>query len=499
MNTQISRLALTAVVLIAALIVATTYWQAWAAAGLKDRQDNAIARVAQYTIKRGLIYASDGRTVLAANKPTRVGGQVLYFRRYPSGPLAPHVVGYSTRYRNQAGLERSMNDYLTGANANLSTVFDTTLDKLTGKTIKGNRLVLTLDARLQTLANQQLAGKCGSAVALDPKTGRVLALASSPTYNPNVTEKPNFLQLVGRIRAACSYVAPLLNRATDGLFVPGSTFKIVTVSAALDTGRFTPDSSFYDPGYCMEYGKPVNNSGNPDQNGPERFGTLSLTTGFEHSVNSVFCNVGKTLGAGKVLEYAKRFGYYSVPPLETPINERAPSGLYHSHTLFRPTNPETQVDPGRLAFGQEHLLVTPLQAAMVAATIANHGVVLRPYVVQRIISPSGKTIRRTKPEKLGVAVKPQTAATVTNMMELAVSGGTGTTAQIPGIRVAGKTGTAETGVQGVNTTWFVCFAPADDPKIAIAVVLEQQHGFGATTAGPIAKALMQAYLQRGSK
>jgi peptidoglycan glycosyltransferase len=498
-NKQISRLALVGIVLISALILATTYWQAWAAGGLADRQDNAIQQVAQYTIKRGLIYASDGRTVLAANKPTKNADHVLYFRRYPKGSLTAHVVGYSTRFRNRAGLERSENDYLTGANGNLGAVFSTEIDRLKGQTVKGNSLVLTIDANLQALANRALAGKCGSIVATDPTTGRVLVMASSPTYNPNAAEKPDFLQIVGRIKGGCDFVAPLLNRATSGLFTPGSTFKIVTVSAALDTGKFTPDSNFQDPGYCMEYNKKVYNSGNPDQNGPEQFGSLSLFTGFQHSVNSVFCNVGKSLGAATVLDYAKRFGYYSVPPLETPINERAPSGLYHGPHLFRPKDPATQVDPGRLAFGQEHLLTTPLQSVMVTSAIADGGAVMKPFVVARVLDPHGKTIRKTKPDELGRAVKRSTADEVTKMMIAAVEGGTGTAARISGIQVAGKTGTAETGVNHVNTTWFTSFAPADAPKIAITVVLEQQHGFGGTTAAPIARQIMQAYLSRGSK
>jgi peptidoglycan glycosyltransferase len=167
--------------------------------------------------------------------------------------------------------------------------------------------------------------------------------------------------------------------------------------------------------------------------------------------------------------------------------------------LFRPKNPETQVDPGRMAFGQEHLLTTPLQGAMVAATIANDGVVMKPYVVARVLDPSGKPIRKTKPDRLDRAVKASTAEEVTKMMVAAVEGGTGTAAQISGIQVAGKTGTAETGVNHVNTTWFTSFAPADAPRIAIAVVLEQQRGFGGTTAAPIAREIMQAYLSRGSK
>ena len=208
----------------------------------------------------------------------------------------------------------------------------------------------------------------------------------------------------------------------------------------------------------------------------------------------MFCNVGKQIGAGLILDYAKRFGFYSIPPLETPRNERAPSGLYSHAKLYDPKHPEFQVDPGRLAFGQERMLATPLQMAMVAATVANNGVVMRPYIVERVVDPGGKTVQKFHPHKLGTAIKPETAAALNVMMQAVMTGGTGTGVQIPGVKTAGKTGTAETGVAHTNTTWFIAFAPADAPKVAVAVALENQHGFGATTAGPIARSIMEALL-----
>ena len=337
---------------------------------------------------------------------------------------------------------------------------------------------------------EQLAGNCGSVVALDPRTGALLVSASRPTFDPNLVE--NNFAAINNIRASCSPAAPLLNRATDGLFTPGSTFKVVTASAALDTGTFTPESRFDDPGYCIEYGKKVRNAGNPEA--PETFGSVNLITGLEHSINSVFCNIGKALGAGRILGYAKRYGFYEDPPLETPGNERAPSGLYHGPKLFRPTDPATQVDPGRLAFGQEALLATPLQMAMVAAGVANQGVVMKPYVVGRVTGPSGGVLTRTHPHKLRRAISPRTSQELTSMMVGAVQSGTGTAAQIPGIQVAGKTGTAETGVAGRYTSWFICFAPAYHPRVAVAVVLENQTGFGGQVSAPIARAVMQALL-----
>jgi peptidoglycan glycosyltransferase len=202
------------------------------------------------------------------------------------------------------------------------------------------------------------------------------------------------------------------------------------------------------------------------------------------------------LGAGPILRYTERFGFYSLPPLDTPENERVESGLYNRGRLFKPKRPAFQVDPGRLAFGQERLQVTPLQMAMVAATVANRGVQMRPRLVERVVSPGGKTITHLRPEQLGRPIKTQTADQLKHMMELAVSGGTGTAAQIPGIRVAGKTGTAETGRANVHTTWFVAFAPVDAPRVAIAVVVEDQPGgFGGTISAPIAREVMEALLR----
>jgi peptidoglycan glycosyltransferase len=492
MNKQIVRLSLAALILITSLIVATTYWQTWAAAGLADRQDNSIQRVAQFKIKRGRIYASDGKTVLADVKPFKADGTTLWKRTYPAHGLAAHVVGYSTVERSRAGIERSENDYLTASNGNLNTAFRTTLDKLKGVTIKGNNVVLTIHTRAQKVAESLLRGECGAAVALNPKTGAVLAMASSPGYDPNLIEK-NFAKAQRAPGYPCKPPATLLNRATQGLYPPGSTFKVVTTAAALDTGSFRPDSSFYDPGYCEEYGRRISNAGNPEA--PETFGHLTLATALEHSVNSVYCNIGKQLGAKPILDYAKRFGFYDKPPLETPSSERSASGLYDKGRLFDPSDPATQVDPGRLAFGQERMLVTPLQMAMVAATVANGGVRMEPHVVQRITSPQGKTIVKTKPTKLDRAIKPETASELTAMMVSVVTGGTGTSAAIPGIQVAGKTGTAETGVDNVYVPWFIAFAPADDPQVAVAVIVENKYrGFGGSVSAPIARQIMQAIL-----
>jgi peptidoglycan glycosyltransferase len=498
MNAQLNRLAVLALVLLVALVVATTYWQAWAAGSLQAKQDNQIQRVVQFTIARGLIEGPEGKPVFAVNK--RVpgqGGQTFYFRRYPGHGLAAQTIGYSTRSRSQAGLEQSMNDYLTGSNTNLGNAFRNVLNRLGGATVHGDNLVLTLRPGLQRLAQQQLGSRCGAVVVMNPHTGAIYAMASSPTYDPNLIDRPGGYAKVLRIRGQCHGASALFNRATNGLFTPGSTFKIVTAAAALDTGTYKLDSTFYDPGYCKEYGKPVYNAGNPDQNGPEAYGHPTLAVGFQHSINSVFCNIGMKLGAGTVLEYARRFGFFKTPPLETPGDERAPSGTYKFSPHGNRLDPDpAHADPGRLAFGQWTMLASPLQMAMVASAVANGGVVPRPYLVKEITTRSGEVVRRTKPSNLGRAIKAETAAELNRLMVSVVQGGTGTAAQIPGIQVAGKTGTAETGTPHVYTAWFVSFAPADDPKYAVAVVLENQlNGFGGQVSAPIAKTLLQALLK----
>ena len=493
MNRQIIKLTYVSLVLVGVLVLMTTYWQTWAAAGLADRQDNAVKRVAEFSIDRGLIFSGSPRKRLARNRKHVVGDKTLYFRRYPYGPLAPHLVGYSTLGRARTGLERSLNDYLTSSNEHLSTFLDRAYDELKGQTVKGNDVVLNLNLDAQKVAAAELGTKCGAVVALDPRDGRLLVMASSPSFDPNLVETS--FQKISRITADCTPASPLLNRASAGLFVPGSTFKVITASAALESKKFTPESSFYDPGYCIEYGKQVHNFA--DQNGPEEFGNISLLDGLVHSVNSVFCNVGKALGAKRILETAKRFGFYERPPLETPIEERLPSGLYDKGRLYYPKR-DSDVDPGRMAFGQERMLVTPLQMAMVAGTIGNGGRLMEPHAVAKIVSPGGRVILRQKPVFIRQAVSEKTAHEVAAMMRQVVLRGTGTAAQIPGYSVGGKTGTGETGVPGSNTTWFICFVGKDEtspPTLAVAVVLQNQAGVGGTTAAPIAKAVMEALLR----
>ncbi|HZT92018.1 MAG TPA: penicillin-binding protein 2 [Gaiellaceae bacterium] len=498
MNRQISRIAIFALLLLAALIVATTYWQVWAAPSLAAKQDNAIQRVAQFRIKRGLIYASNG-TVIATNVAQKAAGQTLYFRKYPLHDFASQVVGYSTQGRSRAGIERQENAYLTASNANLQTIWSKLADNLKGATIQGNNLVLNLRVNAQRIAQNALAGKCGAAVVLNPKTGQVYVMASSPGYDPNQIESATGYAKILKSPNACpGSSSALFDRATEGLYPPGSTFKTVTAAAGLDDGVYNVNSQFYDPGYCVEYGQRVSNALNPDQTA-EQYGNVDLLQAYQHSINAIFCKIGMALGAKRVIDQAKDFGFYSRPPIELPADEVSPSGEFDftHHRFFTDTS---KMDPGRLAFGQDKLLVTPLQMALVAAAVANGGKVMVPHLVAKVEAPGGGTVVKVQPQVWKTAMKPATAATLNRMMQAVVTGGTGTSAQIPGISVAGKTGTAETGAPGIYDAWFIFFAPANDPKVAGAVVVEHSyHGFGGAVAAPIAKELMQALIPGASK
>ncbi len=450
MNKQIVRLTQVALVLVGVLVVMTTYWQTWAAAGLADRQDNAIRRVHEFSIDRGLIFSFEPRKRLARNRERVVDGRTLYFRRYPYGPLTAHVVGYSTVGRSRTGLERSLNDYLTASNANLSTVVDKALDELRGKTVARQQRRHD-DRPRRTGRRRGAAGdelrrrrRARPAHGPRPRHGGLAQLRSEPVEND--------FDSISAITANCTPASPLLNRASAGLYVPGSTFKVITASAALESKKYTPESTFYDPGYCTVYGKRVNNF---DTSRP--YGTVTLFDALTYSVNSVFCNIGLKLGAKRILDTAKRFGFYEKPPLETPEDERLASGLYRNGRLFYP-KVDANVDAGRMAFGQERMLVTALQNAMVAGTIGFHGRLMEPHVVDKIVGPGGKVIEKQEPHLIRQAVSEKTADEVADMMRSAVARGTGTAAQIYGYSIGGKTGTGETGIPGSNTTWFIAFA-----------------------------------------
>jgi peptidoglycan glycosyltransferase len=485
-NGRISRLYRLLALAFVALIGITTYWQVWAAPSLEARQDNPRLVYRELAIKRGKIISADGVT-LATNTARRANGRTIYFRRYPRKGETAAIVGYSSVQASRAGVERSRNDYLTGANTDLAGGVERLLDTVRGQTITGNDVVLSLSARAQRVAIRALraSGKRGAVVALEPSTGRILVMASWPTYDPNLvdTDFKSVLDQPG---------APLLNRATQGLYPPGSTFKIVTAAAALESGTFTPESTFKG-GTCVKTQGPrlCNASGEvaPDPN--------TLADALVHSYNTTFAQIGQQLGQNRLVEQMKAFGFWSPIPIDYPREQMATSGIYRRAGKIG--SPDSRVDVSRVAIGQAGLLTTPLQMAMVTGAIANGGLLMAPRTVDRIRSPSGRVVATPGNQEIGRAVSAQTAATLAGIMQRVVDEGTGTAAQIGNLPVAGKTGTAQTGRKDsagrpLSDAWFVAFAPVSSPKVAIAVVIEDSTGFGGTVAAPVARAILEQLL-----
>ena len=480
MNRQITQLFGVVLLLFTLLVVFTSRWTVFEAKSLQNQTANRRPLLEQLQIPRGYIYADDG-TVLAKNTHTGHGPTLRYSRVYPPDNLFSHAVGYSFISHGSAGLEKKYNDDLSG-NAN---EFSSIIDELSGKKKEGNDLHTTLDPAAQKLALQLLAGRPGSVVALDPRNGAVRVMASVPDYDPN--DIPSQFKRLNTDKAA-----PLFNRATQGGYPPGSTMKVVTAVAALDSGRYTPNSIVSGKSPKILGGVPLSNC---CTEGSGNYGPLSLTEALAKSVNTVWGEVGEKLGKSIMFKYMNRFGFDKKPKLDLPSDELVASGVYNSHGHL--LGPSDAIDIARVAIGQERLRVSPLQMAEVAATVANGGKLMKPRLVDRVESPEGRTVDSRGPAEVQTVMKSSTAQQVTAMMEQVVKAGTATSAQIPGITVAGKTGTAEVANGTSNQAWYIAFAPVPNPRVAIAVTIERTQGEGGTVAAPIAKQVIQQLLGKG--
>jgi peptidoglycan glycosyltransferase len=459
--------------LFALLIAFTTYWAVFEADELEANRANKRPLLEEQQIRRGLIIARDGR-VLARNRA--VGGSPRFYERiYPEGALFGHPVGYSFVERGRVALEREYNDDLTGKQDE----FQSLLDEIRGREREGNDVFTTLDSQAQQAARDGLAGQTGSVVAIEPASGRIRALVSIPGYDPN--EIP---RRFGDLRRAPR--SPLLDRAVQSGYPPGSTMKVVTATAALDSGRYNPNSVVDGKSPKRIGGVPLNNFGNED------FGPITLTAALTNSVNTVWGEVGQKLGKGTMFEYMRRYGFDRKPLIDLPSDEIRASGVYGRRG--RLLGPSDAIDIGRVAIGQERLQVTPLQMALIAAGVANGGSLMRPHLVEQVKDRDGRTVRRVKPSEQNRVMKEGTAAQLASMMANVVKEGTGTAAALQGISVAGKTGTAEVGTS-INQAWFIGFAPVDNPRVAVAVTVERTTGQGGTIAAPIAKTVMESLLQ----
>ena len=475
MNAPIARLFVVFALLFGVLVFFTSRWTVLGAQELRDNPKNQRTLLAERKIRRGVIRAADG-TLLARSVHN---SDDTYSRTYPSGGLFPHAVGYSFTRFGRSGLERSYNRDLTGDRGELGSI----IDELAGTEREGDDLHTTLDPAAQRVALQGLAGRKGSVVALDPRTGAVKVLASVPGFDPNTLPEGRLFARLNRDDSA-----PLLDRATQSGYPPGSTFKVVTAIAAMDSGRYEPESVVDGRNGKEISGVPLNNFGGED------FGPITLTEALTHSVNTVWAEVGEKLGKETMGRYMDRLGFNDQVAVDLPSDERRASGEFVNGHLIPPTSP--RVDVGRMAIGQDKLNVTPLQMAMVAAAVANDGRLMRPHIADRVVDPDGRTVRRIEPSEMSTVMSPDSARKVSEMMQNVVREGSGTAAALAGIDVAGKTGTAEVDRScGPNQVWFIAFAPARDPRIAVAVTIECSTGTGGEVAAPIAKAVMQEALR----
>jgi peptidoglycan glycosyltransferase len=472
MSAPIIRLFILVVVLFSLLIAFTSRWTVFEAESLRANTANRRAVLQEERIKRGVIRTADGKAIAGSE---RISGE-RYRRRYPLGELFGHPIGYAYTGIGRSQLERAYNDQLTGRRTELVSAFDSIL----GRDRVGFEVRTTLNAKAQQAARDALNGRKGAVVALGVETGEVLAMYSSPAYDPRELDDAKVFERLNKDEAN----APLVNRTTQSLFPPGSTMKVVTAAAALDSGRYKPDTKVDGKNGKEVSGVPLNNFGNED------FGEVDLTTALTKSVNTVWAEVAEKLGKERMGDYMERFGFYRDPELDLPDDNLAPSGARSQKTNRLLTPGSRTIDIGRVGIGQGNLLVTPLQMAMVAQTVGNGGVRMEPYLVKEVVDEDGRTIEEAEPEEAEKVMSEGSAKALTAMMRNVVKEGTGTAAALEGVELAGKTGTAELDIQKrINNPWFIGFTD----EFAIAVMMERRVAeTGGVHAAPIAKQVLEA-------
>jgi penicillin-binding protein A len=489
-NTPIRRIYVLILLLFGLLVYFTSKWAVFDSDELQAKTQNRRPLIAEQQIPRGSITTSDG-VLIAESHPEGGGNHPVYVRDYPEDDPKTfgNPVGYSFVDAGQRGVEQSENDLLSGEKNEFASI----IDELQNQEPEGADITLTLDAQAQRLAVQLLeqavastpgSNGAGSVVAIEPKTGAVRVMASIPGYDPNAVNDPGALKALNRDESA-----PLVNRPTQSRYQPGSTMKVVTAAAALDSGEFTPESTLSGQTGIEIGGVPLENAGG------ETFGEINMDFGLTHSVNVYFAQVGEKLGNETMFEYMDRFGFDKDPELDYPDDQMIASGVADAES-GKLLSANDAIDIGRVAIGQERLLVTPLQMAEVAATVANDGTLMKPTFLQQAKDPDGRTIDELNPDAQSQVISAESANQLTEMMTHVTEEGTAAGLTVQGASFAGKTGTAEINVEeGTNRPWFIGFAPADDPQIAVAVMLETCTGcFGGEVSGPIATQIMDDLL-----
>lgn len=482
MNKELRRVSVLVVLMFVALFASSSIIQVFQQGALQADGRNARVLYASFEAQRGPILV-DGEPVAYSQ---RVDSRYNYQRVYPAGELYSTVTGFFTVLPSTGGLEHQLNSYLTGDS---DALFLSRLNAiLTGQDPQGSAVELTIDPVVQQAAWDALGDERGAVVAIDPKTGAILALVSKPTYDPNALAVLN----PGGVQSAYEALdaSPddvLVNRGIAGdLNPPGSVFKLVVTAAALESGQYTPESEFPNPPTLDLPGTstPISNSADGTCGGGA---TASIATALRLSCNTTFAQLAGALGPNAIREQAEEFGFGREFGIPMPVEP----------SVYPQIDPDDEAQVWLTGFGQASVRTSPLQMAMVSAAIANGGVLMQPTVVESIVAPDLSVLESLQPKTFSTPIRPETAATITQLMVQGVANGVANNARIDGVEVAGKTGTAENGPGEPHTLWFTGFAPANDPRVAVAVVIEDRPtGFGNLIAAPIAKKVMEAVVNR---
>lgn len=481
MNSPLRRLGVVTALLLTTLLVSTTWIQFVRADEIQDGPGNSRALYAQFGRDRGDIFVGDAAsgTSVATSEP--VDDEFGFQRMYPDPLVYAHTTGYYSVLLGTSGIERAADEALSGTADEL--FYRRIQDLVTGRDPQGGIVQLTIDPVVQQVAWDALGDRRGAVVAMEPATGRILAMVSKPSFDPNALASHDLGSVQETWNALnADETRPLENRAISGrLYPPGSTFKVVTAAAALSSGQATPETLLPGPEELdlPQTDRVLTNAFDSSCGGGDQ---VSLSDALRVSCNTAFGALGLQLGPDALREQAAAFGFgrqYEIPLVVTPST--VPDEIDEPQTAFT-------------AIGQFDVRVTPLQVAMMSAAVANDGVVVRPELIDQVLAGDLSVVSRPEPEEVGRAVAPSVADSLTEMMALVVESGSGTAAAVPGVAVAGKTGTAQTGVEGEDPhAWFTGFGPVDAPRVAVAVVVEN-GGAGSRVAAPIAGTVLEAGL-----
>lgn len=487
MNTPLRRLALVVVSMFLVLMVGTTWVQFVQADALNNDSRNVRTLYREFGNPRGPIIVAG--TPIAWSEP--VDDAFGYQRIYEPGALYSSVTGFYSIVNGRTEIERYENDVLTGTSDSL--FLSRLQDLITGKQPQGSSVELTIDPAAQQAAWDALGDQVGAVVAINPKTGAILALVSKPGFDPNLLATHSSTEANAAYQELLAAPNdPLENKAINGkTYPPGSTFKLVTAAAALESGQYTADSVLSAPDVLTlpQTSSTLKNFGGESCGAG---GQTTLSDALRISCNTAFAQLGMDLGDDALREQAKKFGFDDTSlTIPMPVTS----------SFFPESDDLDAAKLAKSAIGQQDVRATPLQMAMVSAAIANGGKLMTPYTVQTIRTSDLDVVSETKPSVLSTAISTSTASTLRDMMISVVDNGTGKAAQISGVQVAGKTGTAETTAEAAPHAWFTGFAPANDPQVAVAVIVEHGGNIGSEATGgkiaaPIAKAVMQAVLNR---